>query len=170
MQQQGFTLIELVVTMVVLLAVSMLAVPAFQSSIGNSQVRTVTESISHGLQQARVEAIKRNTRVKFTVDNNGAWQYGCEVAAPGCPTLISSKSAYEGSSGNLNITADHATAIFTGFGTRDPALANGLTQVDVSNLNVDESERRALRVMLAAGGFAKICDPSVKIAGDPRAC
>ncbi|MEZ0210248.1 MAG: Tfp pilus assembly protein FimT/FimU, partial [Methylophilus sp.] len=73
MQQQGFSLIELVVTVVVLMTVSVFAIPAFQTSIGNSQIRTVTESIKNGLQQARVEAIKRNARIRFTLQENGAW-------------------------------------------------------------------------------------------------
>jgi type IV fimbrial biogenesis protein FimT len=50
MQQQGFTLIELVVTMVVLVAVSSIAIPSFQTAIGNSQIRTVAESVRSGLQ------------------------------------------------------------------------------------------------------------------------
>ena len=42
MQQQGFSLIELVVTIVVLVSVSLVAIPAFQTAMGNAQIRTVT--------------------------------------------------------------------------------------------------------------------------------
>jgi type IV fimbrial biogenesis protein FimT len=179
MQQQGFSLIELVVTVVVLMTVSMFAIPAFQTSIGNSQIRTVTESIKNGLQQARVEAIKRNTRVRFTLQANGAWQLGCvaqpvdaaaAAAVPACPAIISQKSAYEGSSANVTITADNLSVVFSSFGTRDPAVANGLSRVDVSSTQVAEAERRALRIVLAAGGHARVCDPAVNTVGDVRKC
>lgn len=177
MQQQGFSLIELVVTVVVLMTVSVFAIPAFQASIGNSQIRTVTESIKNGLQQARVEAIKRNARIRFTLQANGSWQLGCvnqvmaaDVASVACPAIISQKSASEGSSANVTIVADNPSVVFTGFGARDPAVANGLSRVDVSNNQVDQDERRALRVMLAAGGHARVCDPAVTAVGDIRRC
>ena len=178
MQQQGFSLIELVVTVVVLMTVSVFAIPAFQTSIGNSQIRTVTESIKNGLQQARVEAIKRNARIRFTLQENGAWQLGCvaapdapaAAAAPACPVIISQKSASEGSSANVTIVADNPSVVFSGFGTRDPGVANGLSRVDVSSIQVAQDERRALRIILAAGGHARVCDPAVNVAGDNRRC
>ena len=176
MQQQGFSLIELVVTVVVLMTVSVFAIPAFQTSIGNSQIRTVTESIKNGLQQARVEAMKRNARIRFTLQENGAWQLGCvaapvdAAAAPACPAIISQKSASEGSSANVTIVADNPSVVFSGFGTRDPGVANELSRVDVSSTQVAQDERRALRIILAAGGHARVCDPAVNVAGDNRRC
>lgn len=170
MQVRGFTLIELVVTIVVLMAVSMLAIPAFQSSIGNSQIRTVAESIKNGLQQARVEAIKRNSKIKFTLQTNSAWQFGCEVVTPNCPADISKKNATEGSSADIAVTADKYTAVFTSFGTRDPSLLEGLSRVDITHSQIASGERRALRVLLAAGGYTRICDPAVAIVGDARTC
>lgn len=170
MQQQGFTLIELVVTVVVLMAVSMLAIPAFQSAIGNSQIRTVTESVNNGLQQARMEAIKRNNKVKFTLQTNSSWQLGCETVTTTCPEVISKKSAAEGASANISVTADSYTAVFTSFGTRDPSIQLGLSQVDVTNSQVSSADRRALRILLAAGGYSRVCDPAVVTAGDTRKC
>lgn len=169
MQQQGFTLIELVVTIVVMMAVSMLAIPAFQSSIGNSQIRTVAESIKSGLQQARLEAIKRNAKVRFTLQANSGWQLGCETVTATCPAVISAKNATEGSSANISVIADINAALFNGFGARDPGQV-GLSRVDITNQNVDVSERRALRILLAAGGNAKLCDPAVNAVGDARGC
>lgn len=170
MQQKGFTLIELVVTMVVLVAVSTIAIPAFQTSIGNAQIRTVAESIRAGLQQARAEAIKRNARVKFTLQTNSAWQIGCVTEATGCPAVIAKKAATEGTSSNTTVSVDSDTAVFSSFGTRDPASAVGLTVVNITNSQVSSDEQRALRVVLAAGGNSRVCDPLVKEAGDSRAC
>lgn len=170
MQQKGFSLIELVVTIVVLMAVATIAIPAFQSAIGNAQIRTVAESIRDGLQLARAEAIKRNARVKFTLQSTSAWQIGCVTPATGCPAAISQKNATEGASGNINVTADNFTAVFSGFGTRDPASEAGLTLVNITNTQVKSEELKALRVTLGAGGNVKVCDPTVSTIGDPRAC
>lgn len=170
MHQKGFSLIELVVTMVVLVAVSSVAIPAFQTGIGNAQIRTVAESVHSGLQQARMEAIKRNARVKFTLQSDSAWQIGCVTVTSICPSTITQKNATEGSSTNITVSADNSTAVFSGFGTRDPATAVGLTVVNISNSQVKNEERRALRVVLAAGGNARVCDPAVTATGDARAC
>lgn len=170
MRQQGFSLVELIVTIAVLVSVSLLAVPAFQTSIGNAQIRTVTESIRHGLQQARVEAIKRNARIQFTLHADSAWQVGCESVTASCPAVISQKSAQEGGAEQVSVVANANTALFTGFGTRDPAVASALSQVDISHPYVAASERKALRVLLAAGGHVRVCDPAVTTAGDIRKC
>ena len=170
MRQKGFTLVELVVTIVVLMAVSSVAIPAFQTSIGNAQIRTVAESIRNGLQLTRAEAIKRNARVKFTLQSTSAWQIGCVTPTATCPASISQKSAGEGSSSNISVSADNSTAVFSGFGTRDPASPAGLTVVNITNTQVSSNELKALRVTLAAGGNVKVCDPTVTISGDPRAC
>ncbi|MGQ3091422.1 GspH/FimT family pseudopilin [Methylophilus sp.] len=169
MPQRGFTLIELIVTVVVVMTVSLLAIPAFQTAIGNSQIRSVAESIKNGLQQARAEAIKRNANIRFVLQRDSSWQLGCQTVTVTCPAVISSKSATEGSSANISAVADNSTAVFTSFGTRDPAVQDGLSRVDISNSQVTDSERRALRILLAAGGYTKLCDPAAK-AGDVRAC
>jgi type IV fimbrial biogenesis protein FimT len=169
MHSRGFSLIELIITIVVLMSVSMLAIPAFQSSIGNSQIRTVAESIKNGLQQARMEAIKRNTRIKFTLGADSSWQFGCEVVTAICPATIARKSASEGSSGGISVVADSRTAIFNGFGSREPIVQARLARVDVTNSQVNQNERRALSVLLNAGGNTKLCDPKAPI-GDIRAC
>lgn len=170
MRQFGFTLIEVVVTVAVLVAVSTIAIPAFQASIGNAQIRTVAESIRNGLQQARAEAIKRNARIRFTLQTSSAWQIGCVTVAADCPAVITQKSAVEGSSTNTTVSADNYSAVFSSFGTRDPAAAAALTVVNVTNAQVKSEERRALRVMLNAGGNVKVCDPTVNTVGDTRAC
>jgi len=170
MRQQGFSLIEVVVTMVVLVSVATIAIPAFQTSVGNAQIRTVAESIHSGLQQARMEAIKRNARVKFTLQTNSAWQIGCVTPTTSCPSTITQKSAMEGSSSHTTVAADNSTAVFSGFGTRDPATPVGLSVVDITDSQVRSQERRALRVLLAAGGNVRVCDPAVTTAGDSRAC
>lgn len=170
LRQHGFSLVELVVAIAVMITVTLLAIPAYQSSIGNSQIRTVAESVHAGLQQARMEAIKRNTKVQFSLSTNSSWQLGCVTVTEQCPSVIASKSASEGASSSVTVAADAYRAVFSSFGTRDASTGSGLSVVNISNPNLPSGELKALRVTLAAGGFARVCDPSVVTSGDPRLC
>lgn len=170
MQQQGFSLVELIVTMAVLVTLSLVAMPAFQTALGNAHIRTVAESIHHGLQLARVEAIKRNAKIKFELSTDSTWQLGCVTVTSACPAMITKKSAAEGASSGISIVANQYSVTFTGLGGRDPAQATALSQVDITNPTVKADERKALRIVLASGGFAKVCDPAITSVGDPRTC
>lgn len=72
----GFSLIELMVVISILAILLALALPNFAEWIRNNQVRSAAESLRDGLQLARSEAVKRNTRVRMqlvsTLDNGCA--------------------------------------------------------------------------------------------------
>lgn len=59
----GFTLIELIVTMVVLAILVTMAVPAFTSIINNNRLTSNANEMLTALQSARMEAVRRNQRV-----------------------------------------------------------------------------------------------------------
>lgn len=167
---QGYSLVELLVGLSVLAAATLLVTPAFKSATGNAQIRTVAESIRNGLQQARVEAIKRNTKIRFVLATDSSWQFGCETTTTSCPAVIATKSASEGAGAGLTIHADTYSVTFSSFGTRDPTASTALSDVVVSNSTVSAADVRTLKVVLAAGGFSKVCDPAITTAGDPRKC
>ncbi|NKI72655.1 prepilin-type N-terminal cleavage/methylation domain-containing protein [Collimonas pratensis] len=77
---RGVTLVELLVGMSILGFLLALAMPSFASWMQNMQIRNAAESIQNGLQQARIEAVRRNTTVRFqlttTVDNSCAISTG----------------------------------------------------------------------------------------------
>ena len=91
----GFTLVELLVTIVVLSILLGLAVPAFRSFMQNDQQWTQTSNLVVGLNMARSEAIKDdlNGVAKICSSNNGttctgsAWEGGWIVlgADPASP-------------------------------------------------------------------------------------
>ena len=68
---QGFTLIELMIVVTLLALMMMLAAPSISIWLQNLKVRNVGESIVNGLQLARMEAIRRNTRVVVCSSTNG---------------------------------------------------------------------------------------------------
>jgi type IV fimbrial biogenesis protein FimT len=73
-------LVELLVAMAILAFLLAIAIPAFGKWTQNMQIRNVAESIQNGLQQARAEALRRNTTVRFqlttSTDNTCALSTG----------------------------------------------------------------------------------------------
>ncbi|MDY0205149.1 MAG: GspH/FimT family pseudopilin [Pseudomonas sp.] len=72
-KMRGFTLIELMITVVLLAIVATIAVPNFTQFIQNNQVQAKAEELKTFLQYARNEALTR--RKAYTVRiNDTAWQ------------------------------------------------------------------------------------------------
>lgn len=63
LRSRGFTLVELLVTVVVLGILTAIAVPGFQSWIQSSRTLTVTDELNTAIQLARSEALKRRKNV-----------------------------------------------------------------------------------------------------------
>ena len=164
----GFSLVELMIGIAVMLILATLAVPSFQTWMQNSQIRTAAESIANGLQRARAEAVARNTDVDFVLGTGSSWTVSV-VSAPVPP--IDSRASNEGSK-NVTVSAlaidlaTPATSIrFNNLGGVVPSAAS-LAQVDLAAVGGD----RNLRVTIGPGGNARMCDPSLTPGSSTRAC
>jgi prepilin-type N-terminal cleavage/methylation domain-containing protein len=71
-RSSGFTLIELMVTLAVILILAMLALPSFNSFQQRSALRGSAEQVMSLWNQARFEAAKRNQMVKFGIKTSGS--------------------------------------------------------------------------------------------------
>jgi type IV fimbrial biogenesis protein FimT len=78
---RGFTLIELMVTVTVILVLSMIAVPMFKEVRQRAAVRGAAEQALALWQQTRLEAAKRNTWVKMGVNQQSSGARFCMGAA-----------------------------------------------------------------------------------------
>ena len=80
LRARGFSLIEVVITMAIVGIALMAAIPVFNGWAQNMQIRSAADSAQNGLQNARAEALRRNTTVRFqlttTVDNSCAISTG----------------------------------------------------------------------------------------------
>ncbi len=179
-RQCGFNLVEMVVAIAILAILAAVAVPSFTQMIQNSRIRTAAESIQNGLQVARAEAVKRNSRVKFQLNADSGWIV-CVVASAGDNCVndpenedyIQGRSTAEGSTADVTATvipAGNTTVVFTGLGLVDLNVPRfERVDVDMSPSVMSPADSRDLRILFGAGGSIRMCNPNLG-GEDPRAC
>lgn len=104
---RGFTLVELMVTIMVLVVLVSVAVPSFDSIRLLSRLNSYSTDLVAGSQVARSEAIKRNAQVTLCVSSNGT----------SCATTGQWETGWIVISGTQVIQKQPATA--TGYQMRD---------------------------------------------------
>ena len=78
-RQRGFTLVELMVTLAVVVILTAIAIPSFRNLTLSNRLTTTANSIVGALRTARMEAVKRNASVQFCsndADSNGGDDLG----------------------------------------------------------------------------------------------
>jgi type IV fimbrial biogenesis protein FimT len=143
----------------------------FRSWLQNAQIRTASEAIQNGLQLARVEAVRRNAPVQFTLGTASGWTVGCVTATAACPATIQSRSAGEGST-NAAVAADQDIIAFNGLGRVTPVPAGNIN-IDITNPTggtcATAGPMRCMRVVVSPGGQVRMCDPA-RASSDPMGC
>lgn len=197
-RQRGVTLIELMITLVILGIVVAWALPSFSTWIANSRLRSEAEVVQNALLLARSEAVKRNlaVRVNFADANSAAWtmcfwdSVANACSATESPNPIQSRNAPDTLPYikiGLGITsADISPGAFaapiaggTGVpgsitfgGLGRPIGADNITRIDVRNESLAATDERRISVAVSAGGQVRMCDPKLTVTPsvNPRAC
>ncbi|MBA3032646.1 MAG: GspH/FimT family pseudopilin [Gammaproteobacteria bacterium] len=162
----GFTLIELMISIIVLGVLLTIAMPSFRAWMLNIQIRNASESILTGIQRARAEAVGRNTSVTFVMAANSTWT----VNVNNPPSVIETRLSSEGSEmvTRTIIPASATTLTFSNLGIVVPNSdgSNSLQQIDFTANGANQN----MRIVIGAGGSAKMCDPHLPTGSSPRAC
>jgi len=170
---RGFTIIEVLITIMVLGFLIMMAAPTFGEFLQNQQLRAAAEAALNGVQVARAEAIRRNLLVQVSFGPGTGWT----VSEAAAGTAIQTRAHEEGSANAaLTVTPAGATKItFTPLGGVT-ANADGtpvITRLDVDNPGGGACQptgaMRCMRLVISGGGTVKMCDPQAT-APDPRSC
>lgn len=171
MNARGYTLLEAMVAVAILGILSMIAAPSFTAWVNRSQVGTMAESIQSGLNQARMEAVKRNRQVTFTLsdqdlpscDDPGASASGTnwiicvmEDAADSAAIpdpIVGGKSGSAAATVNAGVSA----ITFDGMGRAD---SGDIVEIEICKGPEETSEHRRRRILLTSSGTISSCDPS----------
>jgi type IV fimbrial biogenesis protein FimT len=169
MRSAGFTLIELMITIVILAILLYVALPNFAVWMQNTQIRTAGEAILNGMQLARAEAIRRNVNVELRMDISSGWT--ARVAGTG--EVIQSRLAGEGSGAALVTIAPvgATTVTFSSFGSvaTNSDGTPTVTEIKIDSPAIAAADSRELCILVRAGGNVRLCDPQVP-ATDTRTC
>lgn len=129
MPQRGLTLLELLITLVILSLILTVALPSFQSQIQDVRTRTLTQSLYEAIQATRTRAVSRNGRA--TLRALGSWDQGWElfddlnhngVRDPGEPLVMQHRIK----SGPINVTGNGPVKRYISYiGTGESRYATG---------------------------------------------
>jgi len=189
-RHRGFSLVELMVTILVMGILFSMAAPTFNDWLINRRIRSTAESVLSGLQMARAEAIRRNASVRFQLVSNvtngcalsstgPAWIVSRGAAAGKCgvapsvtainptdndPIVIASKGGDEAAGSTILVgQGGNTTIVFNSLGRiLSSTIADTLMciDVDVPTSVLPAADSRNLRIMVTSGGQVRMCDPN----------
>ncbi|MCS5563414.1 GspH/FimT family pseudopilin [Marinobacter sp.] len=125
-KSKGFTLIELMVTVVILALIATVAVPGFGNLIGENRLTTGTNLLASSIRLARAEAIKRGTTVTFSTDGGLANGWCVHTGDDSGDCANDQIRGFEGP-GNLTYTATAADLVFDRRGFLTPQVGHTFT-------------------------------------------
>lgn len=186
--QRGFSFIELMITVIVLGVLATLAIPSMTQYMENSKIHATAEVFYSSIQQARTEAIRRNSPVELIFTNQAPTAANVEttgVTANGPnwlvraassvadtpPTFVSGKIGSE--AGGTVVIGSNATSIqFNSAGALASPTTTAVVNFSTSRANCETlgGTARCLRVTVSTGGQARLCDPVTTAANDTRKC
>ncbi|MGC2049057.1 MAG: GspH/FimT family pseudopilin [Gallionella sp.] len=183
-RHQGFSLIELLITIAIFSITLTFGVSSYRTWVQNTQIRNAAETIQNGIQRTRAEAVTRTVNIEFVLGATYPWKMQLPGNAFKCPpepgfdpavdivgTTLLECSTTEGSkNATATVTPAGATTLtFSSLGTVVPA-ADTLTQVDLDSSVLDAGDSRNLTVMIGLGGIVRMCDPNLAHGSNPQAC
>ncbi len=128
-RNRGFTLVELMVTLVVAAILLALAIPSFSAMLRKNRAATDISALTTTIAYARSEAVARNTGVCVSVPTDGTWKDGWEVrvAGTGCNGTV--LRVFAPASATSTLTVKQGSTGITSFGFTSGGFRSGSESV-----------------------------------------
>lgn len=191
-RQAGFSLIELLATISVMVILAVIAAPSLTTYAENAKIHATAEMFYASAQTARTEAVRRNSIVELAlvsatpdaanVDTNGLTTSGPNwLIRQKPPTGSDAHLFIEGKLGADGGGRATGTSVAVEMPSKSVQFnaAGGLVgttsavaDFKTSNGGVcaPSGSIRCLRVIVSTGGQARLCDPAITASSDPRKC
>lgn len=183
----GFTVIELMVTILIASIILTIAVPSYRDLIDKYRLKSAAEDLYTQLQFARMEAIKRGEPVivDFNRTSDTVWCYGVEVINAGeaygcdCTTTdscdvdgvekISTNTEYRNVKIASSLSFGLGSQPYTGFNPYTGFAADGSGAYLNGIIQLESELGKKVNIDVSLIGRVKICSPSGSI-GDYPSC
>jgi len=192
-RSRGFTILELLIALCILGLLAAVAVPSMSSMTANQHLIGAAEQIYGHLQQARLEAVARNTTVyvNFSADGTTTWTYGMSHVTSNCDLT---KTVATDAGACVMVVSDGDATLDAGLGATDTGdlvlnrfvstdyvdvrmaisgfVPNTSTQIVFTPtrgastsgvVTLTSSKDTKLEVHVSALGRAKICTPDATV-------
>ncbi|WP_084614950.1 pilus assembly FimT family protein [Pseudomonas batumici] len=147
-RQRGVTLLETMVAIAIMGIVIAWGIPSLSDVISNNTVKSTADVVFSALQEARSEALKRNTAVSATITATAINLSGSNYAK-----TISLAGAGSGT------TISQSTAGAITFTSTGQIVASTSYTITIINTSC-AANNACLNVEAYGGGFIKVCNPS----------
>lgn len=143
-KNSGFTIIELLITLVVLAIVAAVAIPGFGRLIDGNRLMTSTNLLMSSIRFARTEAIKRGTTVTFSTDGGLATGW-CVHSGDASSDCTNNQIRSFSSPSNVTFTSSTTDLVFDRRGFLVPQTSQNFT-IAPNNCASGEPNLRRIRV------------------------
>lgn len=159
----GFTLIELMVTIALIVIIMSVAAPSFSAFQRNAELTSSANTILSSLSAARAEAMKRGRNVSVVPQDGSHWTSGWVVFVDddasgtlnGTESALATEPATAASLTIETVPAGLTYLMFNGSGY--PRLTNGAFQA--SSVDFSNASGEARRVVSSPAGRLRVCKP-----------
>ena len=182
-KQRGFSLVEIMITLLLLALIINFGVPAMNSFLERNRLKSAAEEIYNQIKYARSESIKqsRPLYLKFSADGSTAWSLGISNTS-GC--TITETDATNASACRIDVGGTWVRKVFingtTGQSYPDISLSVNPDPYEISFdqvrgiatagvVTLTSTSGWVIRSSLSALGHVKLCSPTgvTNVAGYP---